>query len=387
MYEDCTFVRDERQRADTLDSGARQREPVYLRGVRTTTLLVIFVVACKSSSQEPPNAKSVDRPAPAATTTTEPQKPSASIAAIALPGGGADGVAMDYLLFDPRTKTVWVPAGNTGSVDVIDVATGNVSRIDGFPTKEMERNGKKRVVGPSSATLGPPGIVYVGNRGDSTVCAVDESKLAKGTCGKVDSMPDGIAYVDKTKEVWVTTPRDKSIRILDATTLAQKAKLDFDGEPEGFAPDGTRGRFYTNLEDKDVTLAIDLESHKTVATWPTKCGEQGPHGLRLAEPEGFLLVACSTRVETIDVGHDGAQLGSVDTGDGVDDFDYDAAAHKVYVGAARSAKLTVASIDTKGRLAAVATTPTKEGARNGVVVNGKVYLAHSKGSELLVASP
>ena len=46
--------------------------------------------------------------------------------------------------------------------------------------------------------------------------------------------------VAATKQVWVTTPRDKSIRILDAATLVQKARLEFDGEPEGFAPDRTR---------------------------------------------------------------------------------------------------------------------------------------------------
>src|SRR5262249_49108361 len=133
----------------------------------------------------------------------------------------------------------------------------------------------------------------------------------KGTCGKLDSMPDGIAYVAKTKEVWVTTPRDKSIRILDAASLVQKAKLDFDGEPEGFAVDAKRGRFYTNLEDKDLTLAIDLASHKTVATWKPTCGVQGPHGLRVDADAGLLFVACSTKVETLDVQHDGAIVGSI----------------------------------------------------------------------------
>src|SRR5262249_56839255 len=87
----------------------------------------------------------------------------------------------------------------------------------------------------------------------------------RGHCHKLDSMPDGLAYVAGTKEVWVTTPRDKSIRVLDGRKLDEKAKLPFDGSPEGFAVDGPHGRFYTNLEDKDLTLAIDLASHRTVA--------------------------------------------------------------------------------------------------------------------------
>lgn len=307
---------------------------------------------------------------------------------LALPGASADGVFMDYLLYNPRTNTVWAPAGNTGLVDVVDVSTGKLSRIEGFPTQEIERRGVKRRVGPSAAALGDRGTVYVGSRGDSTICAVSETSLVKGTCTKLDSMPDGVAYVAKTREVWVTTPRDNSIRVLDATTLAQKDKLPFEGNPEGFAPDNARGRFYTNLEDKDVTLAIDLASHKTVATWKPNCGEDGPHGLRLVEPEGILLVACSGRVESLDVAHDGAQLGSIDTGDGVDDFDYTVADRHVYVGAAKAAKLTVALLDPKGGLSLLASVPTSEGARNGVVTaDGRVYLAHSKASELVVVTP
>src|SRR5207344_1714497 len=99
--------------------------------------------------------------------------------------------------------------------------------------------------------------------------------------------------------------------------------------------DATRNRFYTNLEDKDLTLAIDLTSHATVATWKPACGEAGPRGLRMAEAEGFLVVACTAKIETLDVGHDGAIIGSVDTGAGVDDLDYIPANHMVYVGAAK----------------------------------------------------
>jgi DNA-binding beta-propeller fold protein YncE len=344
--------------------------------------LLCTLVACGTSSHAP-------APPPVTAPASAPTAPSRyTTSTIALPGGDADGVGMDYLLYDPRTNAVWVPAGNSAAVDVIDVATGKLTRIEGFPTREMERRGKKRVVGPSSATLGARGTVYVGNRADSTVCAVDEVQLAKQSCGTLDSMPDGIAYVSSSQEVWVTTPRDKSIRILDAATLVQKAKLDFDGEPEGFAAAPTRGLFYTNLEDKDVTLAIDVASHKTLATWQSGCGEQGPHGLRLDDTDGLLLVACSTRVEALDLAHDGKVVGSVDTGDGVDDFDFAPATRRVYVGAARAGQLVIAALDPKGALSAVATVPTAEGARNGVVTTGgRVYLAHSKASELIVVAP
>lgn len=307
-----------------------------------------------------------------------------------LPHEGATSIGMDYIAYDHSTGFVWAPAGNTAAVDVVDTSTGTVKQITGFKTIEMGTGDRKRIAGPSSATVGA-GTVYVGNRGDSSVCAFNSKTFAKGACHTFDSMPDGILYVAATKEVWVTTPRDKSVRICDAATLAEKTKLTFDGGPEGFAVDGKRGRFYTNLEDKDVTLAIDLKSHKTVATWPSTCGKDGPHGLRADEKSGFLFVACSTRAEVLDAGHDGAVLSSIDTGDGVDDIDYAPATQMLYVGASRAGQLIVASVDAHGKLSLAAKVPTHEGARNPAVTsNGTVYLAHSGFGNLLdlvVATP
>jgi DNA-binding beta-propeller fold protein YncE len=204
-------------------------------------------------------------------------------------------------------------------------------------------------------------------------------------------MPDGIAYVASQKELWVTTPRDKSIRVLDGKTLDEKAKLTFEGNPEGFAVDTKRGRFYTNLEDKDLTLAIDLATRKTVATWKPACGEDGPHGLRVDSNAGHLVVACSARVEVLDAAHAGEVLSSIDTGDGVDDIDYSPVTHLLYVGAAKAGKLTVASIDARGKMAVEASVATHAGARNPAVTDkGVVYLAHSSLgglTDLVVATP
>jgi DNA-binding beta-propeller fold protein YncE len=345
------------------------------------------IAACSKTPSPPPAPTPVPTVNAAADAAPDAKSPYAR-SVIALPGGGADGVGMDYLLFDPRTNTVWVPAGNTAAVDVIDTKTHVLAQVLGFATKEIERNGKKRMVGPSSATLGDVGTVYVGNRGDQSVCAIDETKLLKGACGTLDAMPDGIAYVAPTHEVWVTTPGDKSLRILDGKTLAQKSKITLESEPEGFAVDATRGWFYTNLEDKDETVAISLKTHAVVATWHPKCGENGPHGLRLSEADGRLLVACSAEVHALDVTKDGAMLGTIAVGDGLDDLDLDSANHTVYAGGGKAGSLSVVTIQPNGSLVLLSRAQTAEGARNSVVAtNGEVYLSHSKGSEIVVLTP
>lgn len=318
------------------------------------------------------------------------QSTSYSVKTLSLPDHGKGTIAMDYIAYDPNTGYVWVPAINIGSVDVVDTSNGNVREITGFATNEVDVGGRKRTQGPSGVSVGE-GVVYIGDRADSSVCAIDEKTLARKNCGHIDSTPDGVVYVAPTKEVWVTAPRDNSVRILDSQTLNQKEKLTFEGRPEGYAVDAKRGRFYMNYEDKDLTTAIDLKSHKTVAKWPSSCGEDGPHGISIDQGTGFLYVACSTRAEVLDVGHNGEKLSSIDTGDGVDDLAYSPATHLLYVGAARDAKLTIAKSDASGKLTMVAQVPTHQGARNGVVTkDGTVYLAHSQFGQLaglIVATP
>ncbi|HEX4439868.1 MAG TPA: hypothetical protein VH854_07335 [Thermoanaerobaculia bacterium] len=309
---------------------------------------------------------------------------------VPIPGAGEAGVSMDYIAFDPATHFVWAPAGNTGTVAVVDASNGSVKSIPGLPTAEMGTGDRRRVVGPSSVAIGGKSV-YVGNRADSSVCAFDPKTFAKGACHKLDAMPDGLAYVAPRDEVWVTTPRENSIRVLDGATLEQKAKLTLDGGPEGFAVDAKRGRFYTNLEDKDQTLAIDVATRQTVATWKSGCGDDGPRGLRVDSETGFLFLACTAKVQVLDAAHGGEILSSVETGAGVDDIDYAPATHLLYAGAARAGKLTVARVDGKGKLTTEASVTTHEGARNPAVTDkGVVYLAHGGAGglkDLLVATP
>src|SRR5881396_2414746 len=112
--------------------------------------------------------------------------------------GATGAVALDYFAYDRATGKVWVPASNTGSVDVIDENTDAVSQITGFPTGDIERRGRKITVGPTAASIGD-GVVYIGNRGDATICIIDAKTLARGECVPLSAdgavTPDGVVYV------------------------------------------------------------------------------------------------------------------------------------------------------------------------------------------------
>jgi DNA-binding beta-propeller fold protein YncE len=304
----------------------------------------------------------------------------------ALPLPGASGTAfLDYIVCDRVNSRVWVPVGSTGSVDVLDIASGSFTRIDGFRTAEREMRGKKRTLGPSAATVGDR-FVYVGNRATSEVCPIDVKTLKSTKCLKLSAATDGVVYVPSAKEVWVTTPQEQTLTVLDASkpdTLKLKTTVKTDGAPEGYAVDDTRGLFFTNLEDKGGTLAIDVKTHKLVASWNAGCASDGPRGLAFDPAHDFVVVACTDHLQVLDAAHDGARLGRLDTGEGLDNIDY--VDGKVYAAAGKAARLTVARLDGAGQLTVVATGDTSEGARNAVADDkGNVFVADSPGARVLV---
>jgi DNA-binding beta-propeller fold protein YncE len=318
--------------------------------------------------------------------------------------GAAPKVLLDYLAVDRAAGRVWIPAGETASVDVIDVATLGIQRIGGFATAEAQVFGKTVRVGPSAVTIGD-GVVYVGNRGDGKVCAIDARAASVLSCfpfasdGGLAATADGIAFVATTHEVWATVgappigeaPPENAIVVLDASepaSLRSKGKVPIDGEAEGYAVDDAHGVFYTNLADRNATLAIDVRTRRVAGQWSPKCTGDGPRGLAVDPTTRKLFVACTDGIVVLDAGGDGRVLDRAATGAGVDNIDYVPSRHLVYVAAAKAARLSVFHVADDGHLSLVATAPTAQGARVVVAdAAGRAYVADSAGGRILVFDP
>jgi DNA-binding beta-propeller fold protein YncE len=301
---------------------------------------------------------------------------------IALPGANG-AVALDYFAYDPASGKLWVPASNLGSVDVIDEKTDAVSQVPGFKTGEIERRGHKVTLGPTAASIGD-GVVYIGNRGDATLCVIDAKTLARGECVPVSTdhsiTPDGVLYVAATKEVWITTrpatttntDAARSLLVFGASDprhLKWKTKVLLDGLGEGYAADNGRGLFYTNVEGPGSTIAVDVRTKKIVSKWNPGSTDVG--GLALDSARGFLFVACGDHVVNLDAAHDGKILDSIQTGAGLDNIDYSAEKKILYAAASQAATLTTAEVGDDGKFHLKATVPTAKGARSVVAGKGE----------------
>jgi DNA-binding beta-propeller fold protein YncE len=292
-------------------------------------------------------------------------------------------VLMDYLAADGAR--VWIPAGNTGKVFLL--TGGQFRSIDGFATKKGRGD---RLMGPGAATVGE-GAVYVGNRGDSRIWAIDPRSMEKKGSAEMPSTPDGVFYVASTKEVWVTTPRERSLQILDVKDpLAPKlvGTMTTPGVPEGYAVDVRKGIVYTNLEDADRTLAIDARSRTVVSTWDSGCGKDGPRGIAIDSGRDVLFIACSSAgVMAVDA-KTGARKGRLEAGDGVDNIDYLPSKRLLYASAGRSEKVTVAYLQDDGSVKPLVTARVGKGSRTVVATeDGTAYAADSGGGELWVLKP
>jgi len=329
--------------------------------------------------------------------------PSPQFAVKPLPLPGANGpVMLDYVAYDPTSRRLWVPAGNTGSVGVIDTTTDRIERVEGFSVAQIEFRGKLRSVGPSSVAVGK-GVVYIGSRADSRICVIDSRTLKLGDCiafapasAGMAAAPDGLIYIAATRELWATSgappigipAADRSIKIFSASRparLTPAGKIPLPGSAEGYAVDNLHGRFYTNLEETGQTVAIDVRKRRVVSTWRS-CDD--PSGVAMDSKRGFVFVACTDHVIVLDTAHGGRVAGSIPTGAGVDNIDYDEDAGLLYAAAAEAAQLTVARVDDTGRPTPLARVPTTRGARSVVAgPGGRAYLIDPLGGQILKVEP
>lgn len=303
-----------------------------------------------------------------------------------IPLPGASGVvSLDYFAYDRSTGKLWVPASNTGNVDVIDENSDAVSQVSGFKTGEVELRGRKVPLGPTAVSVGD-GVVYIGNRGDSSLCVIDAQTLKRGESLQVAppsagpaAAPDAVVYVAATKELWITTgappigvaSADKAIQVFDASEpshLKLKLKIPLDGSAEGYAVDNQRGVFYTNIEEAGKTVAIDVRSHKVIAGWKVHDDLQG---LTLDSARGFLFVACGDHVVSLDVAHGGRLIDSLVTGAGLDNIDFSSDEKLLYAAASVTATLSIIEVGNDGKFRLKALVPTVKGARGVLAGKGE----------------
>ena len=276
--------------------------------------------------------------------------------AVVIPGGEG-GIGFDDLVYSFRLHKVLVPAGHTGKVYLIDPVSFEMTSIGGFSSSAQFEKGHQ--TGVSSADEGK-GYIFAADHGRHELDAVDLQSGLVVAKANLAGEADYVRYVGFNHEIWVTEPHDKQIEIFnflggDRPKLRFKDLISVHAGPESLVIDHRHGNVYTNLGP--MAAAIDLESHRIVATWPNGCEKS--RGDALDEQKGFLFVSCAEgKAVDFDLNQTYRKISDLVTDPGVDVISYNPKLAHLYFTSSKNATLSVIGVSAQGDLSLLGKAPT-----------------------------
>jgi DNA-binding beta-propeller fold protein YncE len=221
----------------------------------------------------------------------------------------------DYLTIDPEARRLYVSHGSR--VEVIDLDT-------------------EKVVGQIPDTAGVHGIAVVSefNRGYTSNGKANNSTMFDLKTLEVLSQvptgtkPDAIIYDPASKRVFTFNGDGNSATAINAADGKVAGTVDLGGGPEFAAADGG-GKVFVNLEEENMTVAIDSQQLKALSNWPLHpC--KTPTAMAMDRKNQRLFVGCRSKVAAIVNADSGKVVQTLPIGDHVDAAAFDPEAGLVF---------------------------------------------------------
>ena len=138
---------------------------------------------------------------------------------------------------------------------------------------------------------------------------------------KVGKKPDAIVYEPFSKHVFAFNGESDDASVIDPATSKVVATVPLGGGPEFAGSDG-KGTLFVNLEDKNETLAIDVQTNTVTHRWPIAPGD-GPSGLAMDGAKGRVFAGCHNEQMVVLDTASGKVLATPAIGQGVDACAFD----------------------------------------------------------------
>lgn len=188
---------------------------------------------------------------------------------------GGPMAGFDYLSVDATGRRVYV--SNYGSI--------NGQRAGQLFVIDMDKN---TVVGKIEDTPGVHAIVFTpagkgfsSNGAENKASIVDLKTLKTESKVDIGPGPDAILYEPKNNEVYAFNHQAGTATVIKGDTGAMVTTIKLSGGSiETGVADPGLGRVFVNIEETSNIDAIDIATHKVVATWPV-APASGPTGLAI----------------------------------------------------------------------------------------------------------
>ena len=270
---------------------------------------------------------------------------------------GADG-GWDILSVDPTAHRLYV--GRRDSVTAVDLVSGKVT--DRLAPAD---GGHSALAIPGTSDV----LITNGNANNATIVDGRTGKLrATIPTGK---KPDAASWDPATRTLWVMTPGDGAITIVDPATAKAIGTVQVGGSLEFGASDGY-GKLYVNVEDRNDVAVIDTRTRKLIRREPLP-GCDGPTGIAYDPATKETLSACANGVAVV-LSAAGKPVASLTIGKRPDGAAFDQRRHVALVPSGADGTLSVIELSPTPR--AVQVVPTAKSARTIGLdpSNGRAYL-------------
>lgn len=277
----------------------------------------------------------------------------------------------DDLRFSPQLGKVLAIPGGAGKLYMIEPDSLDVTSV-GVPTGSESMD--------ASATT-----LYVLDRSNSTILAIDATTLSTTATHRTTGSPDYVRYAPTIAEVWVTIPSRNRIEILNATTLAPIDGIDISGAPEGLTFDSA-GLAYTQAGGR--IIQIDVPRRIVVGEWETGCGSS--HGFpQVDEAYGLAIGGCSRNGGVGITTTSGEQRAGFEAGGSSAIFAHDGTKHHLFVRGDPGSTLDILAVCSDGGTSVLASVPiTSNGHGATVDDRGNAWVCDSTtGGVLRISDP
>jgi YVTN family beta-propeller protein len=177
---------------------------------------------------------------------------------------------------------------------------------------------------------------------------------------KAGKKPDAIIYDPGTNRVIVSNGDSDDVTVIDATAGKVIGTIPVGGAPEYSAADG-KGTVWTNLEDKNAFVTIDLKSLKVTKTTAI-IGCEEPASMAFDSADRRLFIGCKNQVLVVVDADSGKVVQTLPIGVHVDATVYDATNKLIFVSTG-DGFLTVVHQDSPDKYSLLENAKTLRGAK------------------------
>jgi YVTN family beta-propeller protein len=260
--------------------------------------------------------------------------------------------APNHRLFIAHGSHVVVADSTTGA------AIGDIPNVDGAHQVAVANSFNK-----GYATAG---------KTDSVVVFDAKTLKTTGTI-KVGSRPDGILYDPATRRVFTFNAGSKDSTVIDVASGTVDGTIPLGGKPEFAVLDG-KGHIFDNIEDTSEIVEIDAKSMSVMKRWKlAPCTE--PSGLAFDSAHHRLFAACDNEMMAAVDSETGKVVATFPSGKGADGATFDAKSGNVLIPEGGDARLSVIHEVTPNAYKLVENVPTQKGARTMDLdpATGRIY--------------